>query len=150
MGTGEAPQLPPRTHPVHERNRAAKRDRHHDDIDAPKNDEADEVGECRSRRASSVGFVDVCDLFKYQDDYKTTTSEPGCRIYSSIRHMFHQTPQNAPIRIPESHINPMFSHKSSLTNISRSLTHLPYPPKKRKSKIRRVFSCFSVFSKHFS
>ncbi|EFP09244.1 hypothetical protein CRE_25172 [Caenorhabditis remanei] len=137
------PKIPPRTHPIHLRNRLKLqyiRQSLLPDTESHMDDEA----ECHSRKASSVGFVEIDDLMKFQEEYKSRSSTG---FYCSIRNLFStgNSPTSATSSsIPDSHINPMFaSHKCSF---SRSFTHLPYPPKKkRKSHLRRVFSCFSIF-----
>lgn len=139
------PKIPPRTHPIHLRNRL-KLQYIEQTLSPDTEPHVDDDGAtCHSRKASSVGFVEIDDLLKFQDEYKSRSSTG---FYCSIRNLFSTgnspTSSATSSSIPESHINPMFaSHKCS---ISRSYTHLPYPPKKkRKSHLRRVFSCFSIF-----
>ncbi|CAO4370272.1 unnamed protein product [Caenorhabditis nigoni] len=140
------PKVPPRTHPIHLRN-LLKLQYIEQSLSPNMEPHADDVASCHSRKASSVGFVEIDDLMKFQEEYKTRSS---AGFYSSLRNIFstgNSTSATTSSSIPESHINPMFPvHKCSF---SRSFTVLPYPPKKkRKSHLRRVFSCFSIFKHH--
>uniref|UniRef100_A0A8R1I619 Uncharacterized protein n=2 Tax=Caenorhabditis japonica TaxID=281687 RepID=A0A8R1I619_CAEJA len=143
-GRHVAPNIPPRTHPIHLRNRL-KLQIFEQNLSVQMEPSSEE---CQSRKASSVGFVEIDDLLKFQEEYnQKRSSTSSFRFCSSLRHLFSTsstaTSSDATC-LPESHINPMFNvHKCSF---SRSFTHLPYPPKqKRKTNLRRVFSCFSIF-----
>ncbi|CAI5446275.1 unnamed protein product [Caenorhabditis angaria] len=146
MASESPPKVPPRTHPIHLQNRL-KRIEILTDTTPIDNDSIS----CRSRRASSVGFVDVGELLnKYQETYPSQSDSNQHRFLQSFRNIFSQnqsTPSSSssPSHPVESHINPMFCSFKNSDSISRSLTHLPFPPKKRKSHFRRVFSCFSIF-----
>ncbi|CAI2347542.1 unnamed protein product [Caenorhabditis sp. 36 PRJEB53466] len=65
-----APTIPPRTHPIHLRNRL-KLQLFEANLTASTEVQNDE---CHSRKASSVGFVDIDDLLKFQEEYKTRSS----------------------------------------------------------------------------
>ncbi|CAE17681.1 uncharacterized protein CELE_C34C12.9 [Caenorhabditis elegans] len=138
------PKIPPRNHPIHLRNRL-KLQYIEQALSPDMESHADDVAPCHSRKASSVGFVEIDELLKFQDDYKVRSSTG---FYSSLRNLFstgNPSTTTTISSIPESHINPMFANHEKCS-ISRSFTHLPYPPKKkRKSHLRRVFSCFSIF-----
>ncbi|CAD6185923.1 unnamed protein product [Caenorhabditis auriculariae] len=122
------PLVPPRTHPVHLRNRAAR--------ECPEWLPPDEPMTCRSRQCSSVGFVDIDDLKKFQE---LEDEKKGPLVV--LRSWF----KTSPSRELESHINPGFRHSSTSYGSFRSLP--PQLPLRRKKRtiFRRLLSCFNLF-----